>query len=225
MGGSSSTAYPTQTLGGLWSGANTSYAPLANSTMGVNALAGNYNQIGSLTPTANFSGASQQALNTGFDPQHALYNKMFQQQQDQNNAALSQSGVGTTPYGAGLMQQGNQNFDIAWQQAQLANQAQGVNTAEAAQNAALQPTQQQIQDYLANAAQNLTGLNSQWGTLLNSLSGTNNLYGTQGTLNNQANQQMGQSLGGLGSLLGSTVGAGYQGYGPLSFLGPAAAGA
>lgn len=70
-----------------------------------------------------------QALQQGFDPQQALYGKLFQQQQDQAQAANAAAGVATTPYGAALTQQGNQNFDIAWQQAQLANQAQGAQTA------------------------------------------------------------------------------------------------
>ena len=125
----------------------------------------------------------------------------------QNQAAQSAAGVATTPYGAGLTQQGNQNFDIAWQQAQLANQAQGINTAAAAQSAALNPQQQQIQDYLNLGSQNLTGLNSMWNSNLNALTGSNNLYGTQGTLQNQQNQQNAQSLGGLGSLLGNLGGA------------------
>lgn len=70
-----------------------------------------------------------QALQQGFDPQNALFNKLFQQQQDQSRAENAASGVATTPYGAALATQGDQNFDLAWQQQQLQRQATGANTA------------------------------------------------------------------------------------------------
>src|SRR5271166_4711540 len=70
-----------------------------------------------------------QALQQGFDPQNALYNQQYNLQQQQNMASQAMSGVGQSPYAAGLTAQGNQNFDIAWQQSQLAREAQAAQTA------------------------------------------------------------------------------------------------
>ena len=66
-----------------------------------------------------------QALQQGFDPQNALYNRQFGLQQQQNLASQAMSGVGQSPYAAGLTAQGNENFNIDWQNQQLARQADG----------------------------------------------------------------------------------------------------
>lgn len=68
-------------------------------------------------------------LNMGFDPQNALYAKLQQQNQDQTNAQNSMSGVASTPYGAGLAAQSNQNFNLGWQNNQLARATQGAQGA------------------------------------------------------------------------------------------------
>lgn len=137
-----------------------SYLPGAEASMGTN------NQY------------AQQALQTGFDPQKALFNQQFGQQQQQNLAAQAGAGVATTPYGAGLTEQGNQNFDIAWQQSQLAREQAGAGTAASL--------------YGANANTASTG-----NSLLNSLlSGAQGLYGTG------ANALTG-GAGALGSLYGT----------------------
>jgi hypothetical protein len=65
---------------------------------------------------------AQQILQTGFDPQRALYNQQFQQMQDQSNAINSMYGLGSSPAGAGLAEQNANNFNIAWQQSQLQRQ-------------------------------------------------------------------------------------------------------
>src|SRR5271166_5997941 len=70
-----------------------------------------------------------QALQQGFDPQNALYNQQYNLQQQQNMASQAMSGVGQSPYAAGLTAQGDQNFNIAWQQSQLAREAQAAQTA------------------------------------------------------------------------------------------------
>jgi len=62
---------------------------------------------------------SQSILQTGFDPQSALYNQLFQQQTEQDRAGQAARGIATTPYGAGLENKANTDFDIAWQNAQL----------------------------------------------------------------------------------------------------------
>lgn len=70
--------------------------------------------------------AAQQILQSGFDPQQALYNKSYQQTMDQANAINAMNGVAGTPYGAGLTQQAAQNFNTQWQANQLARQSQAA---------------------------------------------------------------------------------------------------
>jgi len=65
---------------------------------------------------------AQSILQTGFDPQQALYNQQFQLQTDQDRAAQSARGIAMTPYGAGIENKANTDFDIAWQNAQLGRQ-------------------------------------------------------------------------------------------------------
>lgn len=69
-----------------------------------------------------------QALATAFDPQNALYNQQFQQNQDQQNAINSMSGV-TGPYAAGVSGQSAQNFNTNWLNQELGRQATGAGTA------------------------------------------------------------------------------------------------
>jgi len=68
-------------------------------------------------------------LASGFDPQNALYNRTAQQVQDQTRAAEAARGVATTPYGAGVEGQTMSNFNIDWQNQQLARQAQAAGAA------------------------------------------------------------------------------------------------
>lgn len=68
-------------------------------------------------------------MSLGFDPQQALYNQLQNQNQQQNAAILAQSGVAQTPYGAGVQQQANTNFNIDWQNQQLQRALQGAQGA------------------------------------------------------------------------------------------------
>jgi hypothetical protein len=70
-----------------------------------------------------------QVMNTAFDPQQQLYNRMAQQTMDQSGAINAMTGVGTTPYGAGLQNQAMSNFNIDWQNQQLGRQTQGLGAA------------------------------------------------------------------------------------------------
>lgn len=122
----------------------------------------------------NMYNASNAVLNTAFDPQQALYQRMQQQNSDQTNAAEAQRGITMSPYGAGVANQSNTNFNIDWQNQQLGRQTQGLQAAgqgnttganlgstgvnqtmsagQMPYNAAqqgLQNTEQTIQDYLA----------------------------------------------------------------------------
>ena len=116
--------------------ANTGYGVLGNAASAGNQIYGQAQQgvQGALQNYGTNNAYANQALTNAFDPQQALFAQQFQRQQDQSNAVNAMSGVATTPYGAGLTQQNNQNFDIAWQQAQLANQAQGAQTASTLQS-------------------------------------------------------------------------------------------
>src|SRR5260221_6318776 len=65
-------------------------------------------------------------LATGFDPQHALYDRTQQQVQDQLRATSAASGISGTPYGAGVEGQGLTNFNIDWQNQQLKRQMEAT---------------------------------------------------------------------------------------------------
>lgn len=78
---------------------------------------------GSLVPYAS------SIMQAGFDPQQALYNQQFALNNQQANVTNAQSGVATTPYGAGVVDQSNQNFNTNWQNQQLAREAQAASAA------------------------------------------------------------------------------------------------
>ena len=65
----------------------------------------------------------QQILQTGFDPQGALYNRTAGQVSDQSNAINAMSGVAGTPYGAGVSDMNMRNFNLDWQDRQLGRQS------------------------------------------------------------------------------------------------------
>lgn len=115
----------------------------AQDLAGLSALAGtsgqNYaNTASSYIPiTSNPElQAGLQTLMTGFDPQNALYNQQQQQNLDQQNAIQSMSGTAGSPYGAGLTSQSNQNFNINWQQQQLARQIAALGAYDSASSTA-----------------------------------------------------------------------------------------
>jgi hypothetical protein len=72
---------------------------------------------------------SQAIMQTGFDPQGALYGRTLQQVQDQTRAGEAARGVATSPYGAGLENQAVSNFNIDWQNNLLNRQAQAAGAA------------------------------------------------------------------------------------------------
>lgn len=171
-----------------------------------------------------------QALTAGFDPQNALYSKLFQQQQDQTRAENAAAGVATTPYGAALATQGDQNFNLAWQEQQLARQAQGANTASTLAGAGMgalstgentagnllgaaggaisaptQLTQQQISDYLnyINSSVNAaSAFTSGTNAATNAgANSTNSLVNAQNAAN-AGKGGIGGALGQIGGLVG-----------------------
>ena len=104
-----------------------------------NPYAGGYQQGANATGAAQFgaganiAGSSlsqlpnvQALIQMGFDPQQALYQQLQNQNQQQSLATLGQSGVAGTPYGQGVNNQNNTNFNLGWE-----NQAlQRASTAE-----------------------------------------------------------------------------------------------
>jgi hypothetical protein len=70
-----------------------------------------------------------QVMNTAMDPQSQLYNYLYGQNQQQAMAVNAASGVGTTPYGAGLTNQADQLFNMNWQNQQLGRQIAGLGAA------------------------------------------------------------------------------------------------
>ena len=178
-----------------------------------------YNSAGALGAGSALTGSvpqltgyAGQALTNAFDPQQALFNQQFAQQQNQQNAVNAQNGVAGTPYGAGLSNQANQNFDIAWQAQQLANQNQGANTAAsllgAGGNAATQGTalgqsvatlnNQQIQQQIADFLNYLSGGTSASGV-------GNQAYAAEANAALQNQQLMNDTSLGYGKLAGQLL--------------------
>lgn len=91
----------------------------------------------SLNSVGNANAAyAPQALAAGFDPQNALYNRNFQQSQDQQNAINAQNGVAGTPYAAGISGQVGNNFNLDWINQALGRQNTAANTASTLTNSA-----------------------------------------------------------------------------------------
>lgn len=181
------------------------YQQNANATAGVGAqvggaqVGGGMNLIGagsSMLPWA------QQILQTGFDPQSALYNRTQQQLTDQIRAGESARGIAMSPYGAGVENKGLSDFNIDWQNQQLQRQ----NTA--AQGAG----------YLTNSAGNAINLGQNVSTLgLQTLGNAAALpYSTANTIGNNQFGAIGQ-FGQAGATATDTAQKQIQDY--LQYLG------
>jgi hypothetical protein len=114
-------------------GANQQYGPGYQNA--ANAAGGQYTALGQqLGGAANLDfgaqqgllNAGQQVYQTALDPQNALYNRTVQQLQDQTGATNSMYGLGSSAAGAGVANQALGNFNIDWQNQQLARQTQGL---------------------------------------------------------------------------------------------------
>jgi hypothetical protein len=178
------------------------------------------------------SGYVGQALAQGFDPQNALYNRGYQQTIDQSNAINAMSGVSNSPYGAGVTQQAGTNFNLGWDQNQLANQATAAGTANTLSGAAGnaysgantlgqaavtgQATDSALpsQQYEQNILSQLQGLSAGNQTTAGASNITDQSlsqllsylgYGTSATTAQQ--NQSNQTFAGIGNLLGSLGGA------------------
>ena len=144
-----------QNIGALGAAAGQYGASIANpynsQTIGSAATGGNIVQNQSLAALNNAGGIMPQAtgqanmldsaagsvLNTAFDPQNALYNQQFQLNTDQTRAGLEARGLDTSAAGQGIENTSDQNFNIAWQNAQLGRQTAGLSSAQSATGQAL----------------------------------------------------------------------------------------
>lgn len=82
---------------------------------------------------APLEGLSSALISSGFDPQRQLYDKLRQQTLNTANVGNAFSGVGNTPYGQSVTDQAATNFDINWENQQLARQAQAAQAASGVQ--------------------------------------------------------------------------------------------
>ena len=80
-------------------------------------------------------GGAGQIMQTAFDPQKELYARTQQQLGDQINVGQAQRGLGISAEGGAEYNQGMSNFNIDWQNQQLARQAQGLQSMSQASNA------------------------------------------------------------------------------------------
>jgi len=119
--------------------AQQNYPQFQSATNNITSGAYGASQIQGAGNTAISSGNSlvpyaTQALQTGFDPQNAQYNAQFGQQQQQTGANAAANGVAGTPYGAGVTNAADNEFNLAWQQQELQRQQTGASTANSLLN-------------------------------------------------------------------------------------------
>jgi hypothetical protein len=122
-----------QTMSNLY---NNPYAGLMQSgagtasALGQNAALGAYGAGGALTSAGTgMLPYAQSIMNTAMDPQQALFQQQQQLVSNQANAQNVMSGLGTSPYGANVASNTMANFDINWQNNQLAREATGAQAA------------------------------------------------------------------------------------------------
>lgn len=155
-----------------------------------------------------------------FDPQQALYNQTLNQTLQQSAAANARSGVAGTPYGQAVTDNALNNFNINWQNQQLNRAISGGEAAQSIYGTGLQNlvggagAQFNASNTVGNdaltGATNLANLgNNQYflaQQTLNDLQSYLNLGQSasqiSGNLGNLGQQQLGNSLAGVGSAVG-----------------------
>lgn len=188
------------TLYGLGSQSNQTYQDLMNYQKG---------QLGNIQGSQNnLYGAGNQVLQTSQDPQNALYNRTAQQVTDQSRAAQYARGIQSSPLGASVESNNLSNFNIDWQNQQLAREAQGLSAAQGAygsaqgmgnsytQNqAALQSGQVQTYAGATNAAQQQvqSALQAQQQSQLGYAAGVGQQYAGASQLGSAAGNQIYQA--------------------------------
>lgn len=82
--------------------------------------------MGAIPGLTGGMGAAGQVLNTAFDPQGALHDRNYQQTMDAANAHNAMYGLGTSGVGAGVANKAGSDFNLDWQDRQLARQVSGL---------------------------------------------------------------------------------------------------
>ena len=113
--------------------------PYAGGAQGAANIGGALGQAGALNQFG--AGGQLGALGNyvgqlGVDPQQQLYNYLQNQNMQQAQVANAQAGVANTPYGAGVVDQSNQLFNMNWQNQLLNRATQGLGADIGAQQAA-----------------------------------------------------------------------------------------
>jgi len=111
-------------------------------------------------------GLMDSVIQTGFDPQRALYDRQYQQTMDHQNAINAQYGVAGSPYGAGVAGDASRNFDIDWQ-----NQQQQRQLAAISGFGSLVGDQTGLNSSFGGLAGDATGLAGGWAGLANTGAG------------------------------------------------------
>jgi hypothetical protein len=186
-----------------------------------NAAAGNAGQGGGyLQMLAHLIGGQ------AFDPQNALYGRTQQQVQDQTRASSAARGLESTPFGAGVENKANSDFNIDWQNNLLQRMIggggaagnlmnSGVNLSAMAPGLAYQAGQYPYQAFNTIGQNNLNNLDrlAQAGITSqtipnNSIAQWQNYINTGNSSNQVANQQQQQAFNQnqiYGNQLGSAV--------------------
>lgn len=125
-------------FGNVQNSANTLYGLGAQSNQNYQGLMDyQKGQLGNIQQSqGNLYGAGNQVLQNSQDPQNALYNRTQQQLTDQTRAGEYARGIQSSPYGAAVEANANSNFNIDWQNQQLARQSQGLQAAQGAYGSA-----------------------------------------------------------------------------------------
>lgn len=167
-------------------------AQTASSTAGTALQGVGQNEIAN---SQALQGAAGTALQTAFDPQSALYQRTLNQLQQQVRAGEAGRGITMSPYGAGLENQALSNFNIDWQNQQLARMLQGLQGAGNAFGQAGNIGQQGA----GNIAQG--GL-MPWQTYNDLATGQADAAGSIGAVSNQANAVNNANISNLLAYLG-----------------------
>jgi hypothetical protein len=175
--------------------------------------------------------AGQQVYNTALDPQQALYNRLYQQTQDASRAGTSARGIGMSPEASGIENQALSNFNIDWQNQQLARQLAGLQGLTSGYGAAGQYGQLGNADLAGAAQMGQTGAQLPFNFANAYGQGMNTAYGPLQTLGNELANYLGlgQGASSLASSQGQNalgnVSQGMQWLAPLFSSGAGAAGA
>lgn len=143
--------------------------------------------------------AAGRVLDTGFDPQNALYDRGMQRTLDTQNALNAMYGLGSSAYGAGLSGDAARNYGLDWGDRQLQRQVSALGAYGQQQGVVTNS----LTSLLGSAANNYGNLSNLGTNQYNGLTSTaaNNMatLGTAG--NNAVNQGYGTWLNGVGQAM------------------------